>query len=175
MKRLTRFSVLILISFALFSCSEEPVQIDDGILLSEESALKTVTPEPEPLPDCSKETAWSFGDRYVEKGNWATFTKTPDGDSFVPLYAGQIMPAGEVRFYPHGDQIKIKIYLKDCVSLQKVDEPIKIQGYDEAPTKKPVPGHFYYKNYETGNGYYYVIVDRQAFFGVHVDVEYCCD
>ncbi len=121
--------------------------------------------------DCTDETAWADGERYIEQGNWATYTLyEPESD--VPLYAGQTMLAGNVHFSAvNNDEITIDITLYDNWSLQDVDEPVKIQDYDSAPYGNPVPGLFDHKfDYLTG-----IVVPANNFYGVHLDVQYCED
>lgn len=119
--------------------------------------------------DCTDETAWADGERYIEQGNWATYTPyVPDSD--VPLYAGQTLPAGNVHFSAvSNNEITIDITLYSNWSLQDVDEPVKIQDYETAPSGNPSPGLFDYKfDYLTG-----IVVPANNFYGVHLDVQYC--
>jgi hypothetical protein len=119
--------------------------------------------------DCTDETAWADGERYIEQGNWATYTSyVPDSD--VPLYAGQTLLAGNVHFSAvNNNEITIEITLYSNWSLQDVDEPVKIQDYEIAPSGNPLPGLFDYKfDYLTG-----IVVPANNFYGVHLDVQYC--
>ena len=87
------------------------------------------------------ETAWTQGTRYVSKGNWATYTAKNAGT--VTLFAGQTLPAGSATLTDNGDNtVTIAITLNAGWSLQDVNEPVKIQGYDIAPTGNPSPGLF---------------------------------
>lgn len=122
---------------------------------------------PPPPPVCyADETAWAAGNRYVAKGNWATFTPYV-ADSTVTLYAGKTIPVGTVSFSAVADgQVTITIALSGGWSLDDVDEPVKIQGYDVAPSGNPSPGLFTtYKGSDLT-----ITVPAYAFYGIHLDV-----
>jgi hypothetical protein len=118
---------------------------------------------------CTDETAWADGERYIQQGNWATYTPYV-ADSDVPLYAGQTLLAGNVHFSSvNNGNITIDITLYANWSLQDVDEPVKIQDYETAPSGNPSPGLFDYKfDYLTN-----IEVPYNNFYGVHLDVQYC--
>jgi len=118
---------------------------------------------------CTDETAWADGERYIQQGNWATYTQY-ESDIDVPLYAGQTLLAGNVHFSAiNNDKVTIDITLYDNWSLQDIDESVKIQDYEEAPSENPEPGHFDYKfDYLTG-----IVVPANNFYGVHLDLQYC--
>lgn len=126
----------------------------------------------------SGETAWADGDRYVRRGNWATYTSYQAGAT-VTVYAGQTVDVGTVEFGPVVDgKVEITITLKPGVRLaQEYDEDgnelgvapeaVKIQGYGSAPSGNPAPGGFTtYKGNEL-----VITVDADAFYGIHLDVE----
>ena len=117
-----------------------------------------------------EETAWTQGTRYVSKGNWATYTSKNAGT--VTLYAGQTLPAGSATLTVNGDNtVTIAITLNAGWSLQDVNEPVKIQGYDIAPTGNPSPGLFTtYKGDELS-----VTVPAYNFYGIHLDVRKVID
>jgi hypothetical protein len=134
------------------------------------------------------ETAWADGTRYVEQGNWATYT-TYEADANVTLWAGQDMDAGTVHFSEAdaSEQITITIVLNEGWRLKPgewewdedleeevwvdEEESVKIQGYGDAPSGNPDPGQFTtYKGTELT-----VTIDAYDFYGVHLDVEYCAD
>lgn len=122
-------------------------------------------------PVCSYETAWSAGPRYVTRGNWATYTPYAE-DSTVTLFAGQTMAAGTVHFSaPDVDgNVTITIAFNAGWGLNAgATEAVKIQGYDSVPSGNPAPGLFttYKGNLLT------VTVPQYAYYGVHVDVQYC--
>ncbi len=128
------------------------------------------------------ETAWSDGDRYVSRGNWATYTAY-GADKVVYLYAGQTMDAGTVHFSACEDgEVTITIFLNPGWRFaldedgDAVSENLKIQGYDEAPpASNPAPGRFNTsKSTETGMSAW-VFVPCYNYYGIHVDVqwEYC--
>jgi hypothetical protein len=115
------------------------------------------------------ETAWAAGSRYVNRGNWATYTPYV-ADSTVILYAGQTMEAGTVHFSAvDGDgNILITITLNAGWQLEDVYESVKIQGYNTAPSGNPAPGLFTtYKGEELS-----VTVPAYNFYGVHLNVEW---
>jgi len=114
------------------------------------------------------ETAWAAGTRYVQKGNWATYTPYV-ADNTVILYAGQTRVAGTVNFSQVVDgKVTISITLNEGFRLKDVNESVKIQGYDAPPpAENPQPGHFTtYKGEEL-----VVTVGAFAYYGVHLDVE----
>lgn len=126
--------------------------------------------------DYTEETAWAAGKRYVDKGNWATYT-TYEAGKTVNLIAGQDInnPAGTVTFTTIGEKIIIKIKLENIWLLQDVNEPIKIQGYNAEPPKvNPAPGQFTtYKgkaNYIEADEAWVVEVPKFNYYGIHVDV-----
>lgn len=119
--------------------------------------------------ECDEETAWSNGRRYVAKGDWAMYSGYSGIAKTEILYAGQYMEAGMVYFTPAGSDVNINIILNEGWSLQDVSEPVKIQGYNVAPTVKPSPGLFNtYKGEDL-----MVTVAAFNYYGVHVDLQYC--
>lgn len=122
------------------------------------------------------ETAWSDGERYVEVGNWATYTAYV-ADSTVTLYAGQFYDAGSVHFSsPDGGDVTITITLNAGFRFADVFENVKVQGYESAPSGNPSPGLF--DNKETADPEdisYEIVVPVDNFYGVHVDLERCAD
>jgi hypothetical protein len=119
----------------------------------------------EPCYEYQNETAWSAGARYVNKGNWATFTSYANAFKSVILYAGQTINIGTVSFTPSGSNVIITISLVDGWALAAGTDAVKIQSYSSAPTGTPSPGLF--TTYK-GNGMV-VTVPAAAFFGVHID------
>ncbi len=125
-----------------------------------------------PPPPCEwkEETAWSAGNRYVRRGNWATWTPYNGTAKTVDLIAGQNYVAGQVSFSDAvDDEVTIAITLNPGFRLQFVDEAVKIQGYNSTPpASNPAPGLF--TTYK-GND---LVVEVPAFYfayGVHVNVE----
>ncbi len=116
------------------------------------------------------ETAWADGERYVEQGNWATYTPYVP-DSTVTLYAGQTMDAGTVYFSEAVDGwVTITITLNYGWRFADVAENVKIQDYEFAPSGNPSPGQFDHKGYATESPFV-IVVPENNFYGVHVDVE----
>jgi hypothetical protein len=134
------------------------------------------------------ETAWAFGNRYVRKGNWATYT-IYEPNKIVTLFAGQTLEAGQVTFGESIDGvITISIQLFDDwvfsvnyeldengnIILDENGEPIrdnniKVQDYEMTPTGNPAPGLFNWKTSGIGQ-YKEIVVPINNFYGVHVDV-----
>lgn len=187
MKKLICYLPVLLMVFAFTSCEANQ---DD--LMNTDATLKNLVITP---PECTDETAWANGPRYVMRGNWATYTPLPDPLSTdVSIYAGQNMLAGTVHFTNkdmNGNVMdgfyRLKFFFYGCWKLQDVEEAIKIQGYEMVPpAKNPVPGKFEtYKGNGTvysavdsngmPYGYLYVIVPAYAYYGIHLDLTNCCD
>jgi hypothetical protein len=126
----------------------------------------------EPSVECQEETAWSYGPRYTNKGNWATYTPYV-ANSVVTLFAGQTQNAGTVHFSAmSGGNIDITITFNPGWGFQNVNENLKIQDYTNAPAGNPAPGLFAHKFNGAGSPYT-VTVPANNFYGVHVDAQYC--
>lgn len=125
---------------------------------------------PDKVAQCFEdESAWSTGQRYVTRGNWATYTKYQVGT--VNIYAGQNQFAGTATFSANvGGNVTITIVLNEGWSLQDVSNPVKIQGYSVAPTGNPSPGRFASKGSSLT-----VTVPFANFYGVHLDVKKAVD
>jgi hypothetical protein len=122
-----------------------------------------------PPPACKAETAWSAGSSYNDKGNWATYTAYNGSTTTVNLWAGQHNLAGTVTFSaPVNGEVTITINFASGWSLQNVDEPLKVQDYDSAPSGKTSPGQFDHKTNTT-----VLVVPANNFYGVHADVQKC--
>ncbi|CCE25432.1 hypothetical protein [Methylotuvimicrobium alcaliphilum] len=149
-----------------------------------------------PLGICYEdETAWAAGDRYTQRGNWATYVEYKSEVKTVDLFAGQDIPVGTVTFsVPDGDNpdgdnnVTITINLSgdwvfginyelDEEGNLKLDEDgnpirddnIKVQDYAEAPSGNPSPGLFMWK--KVGDGQIgEIVVKQNNYYGVHVDV-----
>lgn len=122
------------------------------------------------------ETAWAAGNRYVDRGNWATYTPYV-ANSTVTLYAGQTMEAGTVHFSAAvGGEVIITITLN--AGWRFYDDPdmenVKIQDYEIAPLGNPDIGNFAHKGYATSS-LFEITVPANNFYGVHVDVEQLVD
>jgi hypothetical protein len=117
------------------------------------------------------ETAWATGTRYVDQGNWATYTPYVAG-STVTLYAGQTMNAGTVYFSPVADnQVTIAINLNADWLFSDVVENVKIQDYAFAPSGNPTPGLFDWKGDATGSSFS-IVAPPNNYYGVHVDLQH---
>ena len=126
----------------------------------------------EPCYEFVDETAWADGGRYVERGNWATFTDYEGDAKIVTLFAGQTNDVGTVEFSEAVDgEVTITISLTGDWEFAPEDENVKIQDYEEAPSRKPAPGLFDHKGDATGSPFS-IVVPENNFYGVHVDVGY---
>ena len=122
------------------------------------------------LPKCYKEdTGWAAGQRYVTRGNWATFTAyttTP-----VNIYAGQNKWAGVATLSAvTNNTVTLTIVLNEGWSLQEVSNPVKIQNYSVAPTGNPSPGRFAFKGTSLT-----VTLPAANFYGIHLDLRQAVD
>jgi len=116
--------------------------------------------------ECEGETAFGGDTKYnFDEGRawWSAF-KVSDG-SPQKIYAGKKEVPGASVSYEDG---KIIISLGDYMELKDGNETVKIQGYDELPTSRPVAGHFAYKGMDL-----IVDVDEYPFYVIHLDVEVC--
>lgn len=121
------------------------------------------------------ETAWAANGytsgtlRYINQGNWATYTAYSGSEKSVTLFAGQTMNAGTVDFSAvSGGMVTITITLNEGWRLEEGDEGVHIQGYSSAPSGNPSPGLF--TTYK-GNSLS-IMVPQSNFYGVHLDVEW---
>lgn len=152
---------------------------DTGLVAPEGKDISHVTfCYSEPEEECWEgETAWAAGQRYVDQGNWATYSPYV-AESAVIIYAGQTRPVGEVYFSAVVDgevTISITLYADARLELDEdgfvVEEAVKIQGYDEAPEGNPAPGQFTtYKGTDL-----VATVDAYNFYGIHLNVEVRCE
>jgi len=181
------FSALLIVLLASQAC-ERNLTTDEELGIG---SKKTFT-----WGECSDETAWAAGTRFLPKGNWATFTPYQPATwseywrEWIPqiaIYAGQNIKVGNLAFEDLGDgTVKIHFYLHACTDLLWVDpetkteiypEAIKIQGYDTPPVGiQPIPGSFDYKGigFPLSGNDRYVIVPKANFYGIHLDLWNCC-
>jgi len=121
--------------------------------------------------DCTPETAWAAGDRYVSgRGpNWATYTSY-SGNTSVTLYAGQHMDAGTVHFSAsESGKVTITITLNDGWRFEDAVENIKIQDYSRRPRGNPRPDRFDHKFTASGSQHS-VEIPQNSYYGVNVNV-----
>jgi hypothetical protein len=129
------------------------------------------------------ETAWADGTRYLNRGNWATYTSYAGGEKTVTLFAGQTLNAGTVKFEPSNGEVKITVTLatgwrfalnpegEDEFGDTIYDDNLKVQDYESAPVGiNPEPGLFDHKKFVEGT-VGEIIVPLNNFYGVHADVE----
>lgn len=118
------------------------------------------------------ESAWGEGTRYVNRGNWATYSTYPTGGGSVTLYAGQTHDAGTITFSAVSNgEVTIDITLNSGFVF---DGDVHIQGYSSTPpSSNPAPGQFEHKFGQlTG-----MVVNEAMYYGIHVNVnrEVPCD
>lgn len=125
-----------------------------------------------------EETAWSAGKRYVNRGNWATYTKYLGTSGQVAnIYAGQNMLAGTATFNAVNGMMHISINLSGSFIFYydifdpNLDNNIKVQDYSSQPSGNPAPGLFAWKAAApTGSTSYTIIVPVNTYYGIHLDV-----
>ena len=119
------------------------------------------------------ETAWSAGNRYVNKGNWATYTPYV-ADEIVTLFAGRTLEAGTVHFSAQVDgYITITITLNAGWRFLDEEENVAVQDYEFAPSGNPAPGLFAHKgDADQSLAVFTIEVPLNNFYGVHVNVEW---
>ncbi len=128
--------------------------------------------------EVGSETAWADGDRYVKRGNWATYTPYPPSDPVV-LFAGRNMDAGLVTFVDNGDDtLTITLALNANWRFAEGDEEnLHIQHYDlesgGVPQQNPSPGQFDYKSHEISGfgGTAMAVLPVADFYGIHAALE----
>ncbi|MDO4187067.1 MAG: hypothetical protein Q4D30_11390 [Bacteroidales bacterium] len=148
-------------------------------------------PEDPPTPPTEytldKETAWAF-DGYNHEynpgqgGNWAFYIDYADVEKTCVLYAGQKETDMTVTLTPAGEG-KVKMVFENIFEIapendgkwvlqeyndegEWIDDAVKVQGYETAPSGNPSPGQFtYYKGRELE-----IVVDAANFYGIHLDV-----
>jgi hypothetical protein len=125
-----------------------------------------------------QETAWAAGQKYVPKGNWATFTNYLGNEMTVNIYAAQTMLAGTVHFSAVvNGSVTIKVNLSnDFVFYYDLiaKENLKVEGYSSVPPKtNPAPGLFTYKYViPVGSTSKEITVPYYPYYGIHLDVAY---
>lgn len=125
-----------------------------------------------------EETAWADGDRYTNRGNWATYTAYPGDGGVVDIYAGKNKNAGTVTFLDNLDgTIDLNISLdNDFVFYYDLSDPVaddnvKVQDYTSAPSGNPAPGQFDHKESAAfGSSSYTITVPLNNYYGIHLDV-----
>jgi hypothetical protein len=134
--------------------------------------------EPERCLEFKDETAWAAGDRFTQRGNWATYTPYIP-DATVALYAGQHHEAGTVHLSePVDGFVTISIELDEDWYFADISENVKIQDYSGAPSGNPAPGSFDWKFTAIGQTFIEVVPENN-YYGVHIEagqwVEVDCD
>jgi hypothetical protein len=123
-----------------------------------------------------EETAWTAGNRYNVRGNWATYTSYAGVEKTVEIYAGQTLLAGTATLSaPNAsNMVTITINLNSEFIFYygtPVSENLKIQPYTAPPTGNPNPGGFLYKQVVNIGSYTATeTVMNAPFYGIHLDV-----
>jgi hypothetical protein len=128
----------------------------------------------EPPVCVDDETAWAAGSKYVNRGNWATYTKYDYSAKTETLFAGQTLNAGTVHFSAPDANHEVTITINLNAgwifdSRDEEDDNVKIQDYASAPSGNPSPGLFAHKFKATGSSWSGK-VPKNKFYGVHADV-----
>lgn len=120
-------------------------------------------PQDEVCYEWKNETAWSTGPRYVQRGNWATYSSATNLENGVTIFAGQNINVGTAKLV-NGS---IEITLTGGWELKPNTDAVKIQGYNTTPpAKNPAPGQFTtYKGSSLTPS-----VNAFNFYGIHLDV-----
>lgn len=112
--------------------------------------------------ECQAETAWGGATAGGGSAWWYYFDT--QGTGTQPIYAGQVETDGNVSW----DGTSLVIDLGSW-ELQDVEEPVKVEGYDEIPATRPSAGLFtLYKGTNltiTGDG--------SRYYAIHLDVQLC--
>jgi hypothetical protein len=128
------------------------------------------TPPPPPTECWQYETAWAAGKRYVNRGNWATYTAYVSGGT-SKVFAGQTMEAGKVWMSPVvNGLVTLKIILSTDWYFDDVSENVKVQDYAVAPSVNPAPGLFAWKM-TASDQYAEIVVPANSLYGIHMDVK----
>ncbi len=126
----------------------------------------------------AKESAWTAGPRYVNKGNWATYTAYPGNGGTVNIFAGQTMNAGTATFVDNlNGTVTITVNLTGTFSFYydltnpTGNDNVKIHTYSNAPSGTPAPGLFANKGSASiGATTYSMTVPMANFYGIHLDL-----
>lgn len=146
----------------------EVVVVGDGpqVIFNFQYYLVGVCPD-----DCVWREETAFGGEGEGNGPaWWFYFDTYDFDGVTPLvqpiYAGQQLTDGTVTW--DGENLVIDL---GSWSLQDVEEPVKVQGYDNLPNKRPAAGKF-----TTYKGSDLIIPgDGSRYYVIHLDVQICED
>jgi hypothetical protein len=134
--------------------------------------------------DCyEEETAWTDGDRYTNKGNWATYTAYDGEATTVNIVAGKNTVVGTATFSAPdaNNQVTITIDLTGAIFYYDVNDPLyddnlKVQDYDSKPSGNPAPGTFEWKTQiDVGSTTGSIVVPANNYYGVHLDVAVPCE
>ena len=122
----------------------------------------------DPTDPCEWQTETAFAGSDIGGGPawWYYFDNTVKASH--PIYAGQTLVEGAYATYMYGE---LTIELGDNMRLRNVNEPVKIQGYNEGnlPSFRPPAGLF--TTYK-GND---LVIDLPyyPYYVIHLDVEVC--
>ncbi|MEE4177172.1 MAG: hypothetical protein V2I46_06640 [Bacteroides sp.] len=110
----------------------------------------------------AEETAWA-GNMAGGGPAWWYYIDTNEAGPY-PLYAGQNLVEGASVSIVDG---MLTINLGENLALQEVDEPVKIQGYNEIPDRRPNAGRF--TTYKGGFPEEGIDVSEYTYVAVHLD------
>ena len=117
---------------------------------------------------CNWQEETAFGGGIMGAGNAWWFALDASTSGTYPIYAGQEEVQGAfVNYDASTDQISLT--LGSQMQLQNVNEPIKVEGYDQLPTERPAAGLF--QLYKGSN--LTIQGNNSAFYVIHLDVEVC--
>ena len=115
-----------------------------------------------PNGECKEETAWGGNDSGGGNAWWYYYDALVGGVQII--WAGQDIDVGTAKV----ESGVVYITLTGGWELQDVEESVKIQGYNDIPDKRPVPGQFSYKGTDLE-----VYIGDFAFYAIHLDVQLC--
>jgi hypothetical protein len=123
------------------------------------------------------ETAWAANmgpltDRYVKKGNWATYVTYTGGTKVYQLYAGQTTHIGAATIAPTGDGTTVTVTVELTGDWEFADamSTMKIQTYAGKPSGNPSPGLFMYKTDCMADTCESGPIPIATYYGIHLDV-----
>ncbi|WP_144607533.1 hypothetical protein [Algoriphagus algorifonticola] len=105
------------------------------------------------------ETGWAGASSGAGNAWWYYFDT--EGDATQMIYAGQNATDGSIEW----DGVNLTIDLGSMI-LQDVSDPVKVQGYDELPSKRPAAGLFTtYKGEDLT-----IAGDGSRYYAIHLDL-----
>jgi hypothetical protein len=123
---------------------------------------------PDDQEEWCEETAWA-GDSVGGGSAWWFYYNASVG-GVQTIWAGQTMEAGTVEVV--NGTVYLLLNATEPWILQDVEEPVKIQGYeeDELPDARPDAGGFDYKGDQLT-----VYIGDYDYYAIHLDAQHPCD